>query len=117
MLGLSRMELIGWKVRKRDRHTIPGRRRKISNAKESKIAIREKIVTKERKRDFEISRTNRFLYRTRYFTDSGIIGSKEFVSSTYQQFKHLFQCRHEKKPKSVKGLEGVFSMKRLSEVF
>jgi putative transposase len=73
-------------------------------------------VEKERKRDFEISRTDRFLYRTRYFTDSGIIGSREYVFGTYQQFKHLFQSKHEKKPKSVKGLDGVFSLKRLADV-
>ncbi|BBO88410.1 transposase [Desulfosarcina ovata] len=77
--------------------------------------IPEKIVTEERERNFEIGRKERFLYRTRYFTDSGIIGSREFVSDTYQQFKHLFQSKHEKKPKSVKGLDGVFSLKRLSE--
>jgi len=77
--------------------------------------IPEKIVTEERKKEFEISRTDRFLYRTRYFTDSGIIGSRDFVSGTYQQFKHLFQSKHEKKPKLVKGLDGVFSLKRLSE--
>ncbi len=78
--------------------------------------ISAKIVTEERKRNFEISRTDRFLHRTRYFTDSGIIGSREYVSVTYQQFKHLFQSKHEKKPKSVKGLDGVFSLKRLSEI-
>ncbi|BBO88501.1 hypothetical protein DSCOOX_16810 [Desulfosarcina ovata subsp. ovata] len=78
--------------------------------------IPEKIVTEERERNFEIGRKERFLYRTRYFTDSGIIGSREFVSGTYQQFKHLFQSKHEKKPKSVKGLDGVFSLKRLSEI-
>lgn len=42
--------------------------------------IDEKIVAKERKKEFEISRVDRFRYRTRYFTDSGIIGSKEFVA-------------------------------------
>ena len=78
--------------------------------------IDEKIVAKEREKDFEISRTDRFLYRTRYFTDSGIIGSREYVSATYQQFKHLFRCKHEKKPRLVKGLDGVFSLKRLSEM-
>jgi hypothetical protein len=78
--------------------------------------IRAKIVTEERKRNFEISRVDRFLYRTRYFTDSGIIGSREFVTDTYQQFKHLFQSKHDKKPKLVKGLDGVFSLKRLSEL-
>ena len=78
--------------------------------------IDEKIVAKERKKAFEISRKDRFLYRTRYFTDSGIIGSREFVSITYQQFKHLFQSKHEKKPKLVKGLNGLYSLKRLSEM-
>jgi REP-associated tyrosine transposase len=78
--------------------------------------IPERIVGKQRKKDFEISRTDRFLSRTRYFTDSGIIGSREFVSSTYRQFKHLFRSSQDKKPKAVKGLDGVYSLKRLSEV-
>jgi len=39
--------------------------------------IGDKILEKERNREFEISRNDRFRYRTRYFTDSGIIGSKE----------------------------------------
>jgi len=43
--------------------------------------------------------------------------SKEFVSTNYQRFKHLFYSKHEKKPKPIKGLEGVYSLKRLSEVF
>jgi len=78
--------------------------------------IGDRILEKERKREFELSRNNRFRYRTRYFTDSGIIGSKEFVSSNYQRFKHLFYSKHEKKPKPIKGLSGVYSLKRLSEV-
>jgi putative transposase len=78
--------------------------------------IDKKNVDKERKKDFEISRADRFLYRTRYFTDSGIIGSREFVSATYEQFKHLFQSKHEKKPRAVKGLAGLFSLKRLAEL-
>jgi REP element-mobilizing transposase RayT len=78
--------------------------------------IDDKVVTKERKIEFEISRIDRFRYRTRYFTDSGIIGSKEFVAANYQRFKHLFYSKHEKKPKPIKGLDGMYSLKRLSEV-
>jgi putative transposase len=70
---------------------------------------------KAQKGNFDISRVDRFRQRTRYFTDSGIIGSKEFVAGIYRQFKHHFQSRHEKKPKVVKGLDGIFSLKRLSE--
>jgi len=57
------------------------------------------------------------LYRTRYFTDSGVIGTKEFVSRTYVRFKHHFNSKNEKKPKPVKGLSGIYSLKRLSEVY
>jgi hypothetical protein len=64
--------------------------------------------------DFEISRVSRFRYRTRYFTHSEIIGSKEFVRKNYQRFKHLFYSKHEKKPKPIKGLDGMYSLKRLS---
>jgi putative transposase len=77
--------------------------------------IEEAIVEKARKKDFEITRADRFRCRTRYFSDSGIIGSKEFVFNTYLQFKELFQSRHEKKPKRVKGLSGIYSLKRLAE--
>ena len=52
--------------------------------------IGARILEKERNREFELSRNNRFRYRTRYFTDAGIIGSKQFVSENYQRFKHLF---------------------------
>ena len=78
--------------------------------------IADKVVAKERKKDFEITRISRFRYRTRYFTDSGIIGSKEFVAENYQRFKHLFHSKHEKKPKPIKGLDGMYSLKRLSEL-
>ena len=81
---------------------------------QSKV-IDPKVLAKERKKDFEIDRLSRFRYRTRHFTDSGIIGSKDFVSTHYQRFKHLFQSKHEKKPKPIKGLDGLFSLKRLSE--
>ena len=82
---------------------------------QSKV-IDAKVVAKELKKNFEISRISRFRYRTRYFTDSGIIGSKEFVAENYQRFKHLFYSKHEKKPKPIKGLDGMYSLKRLSEV-
>jgi hypothetical protein len=77
--------------------------------------IDDKVIANERKGGFKISRVDRFRYRTRYFTDSGIIGSKEFVAQNYQRFKHLFYSKHKKKPKSIKGLEGIYSLKRLTE--
>ncbi len=41
-----------------------------------------------------------------YFTDSGIIGSKEFVTKHYQHFKHLFQSKNEKVPKAIQVSPG-----------
>jgi hypothetical protein len=78
--------------------------------------IDPKVIAKERKKDFEISQVSQFRHRTRYFTDSGIIGSKEFVAENYKRFKHLFCSKHEKNPRPIKGLEGVYSLKRLSEI-
>ncbi len=78
--------------------------------------IGDRTLEKERAREFELSQSDRFRYRTRYFTDSGVIGSKEFVSKTYIRFKHHFNSKNEKKPKPIKGLEGMYSLKRLSEV-
>ena len=81
----------------------------------SSVAIDEKILERERKVDFATTRMYRFRYRTRYFSDSGVIGSKEFVSRNYQRFKDIFQSKHEKKPKAVGGLDGIYSLKRLAE--
>ena len=72
----------------------------------SSTTIDKKVLEKERKTDYEITRLHRFRYRARYFSNSGIIGSKEFVSTNYRRFKHIFQSKHEKKPKPIKGLEG-----------
>jgi REP element-mobilizing transposase RayT len=80
----------------------------------SKKVIDQAIVENERERNFEPTRTARFMNRTRYFTDSGIIGTQAFVADHYQQFKHMFQSRHEKKPKPIKGLDGIYSLKRLT---
>ena len=80
----------------------------------TKKIIEDKIIIKERNRKYKLSRADRFLYKTRYFTDSGVIGSKAFVSENYQKFQHLFQCK-DKKPKTISGLDGIYSMKRLIE--
>jgi hypothetical protein len=77
--------------------------------------IAEKTVEKKRSKDFKTNQVDRFMYRTRYFSDSGIIGKKEFVAQNYQRFKHHFQSKTDKIPKLISGLDGVYSLKRLSE--
>jgi REP element-mobilizing transposase RayT len=76
--------------------------------------IDNSVLQKERKNDFELKRVQRFRYRTRYFTDSGIIGTKEFVSGNYRRFKDLFMSKRDKIPKPVAGLDGIYSLKKLA---
>ncbi len=88
----------------------------VSRPEEGRVnVIDEKVLEKERASDFDLGRIRRFQYRTRYFTDSGIIGTKEFVSLNYIRLKDIFESKHEKKPKPIKGLDGLYSLKRLSE--
>jgi REP element-mobilizing transposase RayT len=75
-----------------------------------------KMVRKERKKGYKLTAADRLRYRTRYFTDSGVIGTKEFVARHAKKFHDHFACKQEKKPRKVDGLEGIFSLKRLSEV-
>jgi putative transposase len=72
-------------------------------------------LEKERAKDFELGKVDRFLLRTRYFTDSGIIGSRAFVSKLYIAFRDHYGSSREKVPKPIKGLDGIYSLKRLSE--
>jgi len=48
-------------------------------------------------------------------SDSGIIGTREFVKKNYQRFNHIFHSKNEKIPKRISGLNGVYSLKRLTE--
>ncbi len=72
-------------------------------------------LEKEREKGYEINELDRFLYRTKYFSDSGIIGAKAFVVRHYRTFRHHFSSKHEKRPIPIKGLGGIYSLKRLSE--
>ena len=77
--------------------------------------IRKNLLRKARKKNFKPTRMERFLVRTRYFTDSGVIGSKAFVSDAFCQFQDVFQNPGRRKPKPVHGLSGVYSLKKLIE--
>jgi len=78
--------------------------------------IQRSVIRKARKKNFKPTRVERFLTRNRYFTDSGVIGSKAFVSDKFDEFQEVFQNPGKRKPKPIKGLDGVYSLKRLSEV-
>jgi REP-associated tyrosine transposase len=76
--------------------------------------IPEKVFQKEKKKGFEPTTIDRFRLRTRYFTDSGIIGSKEFVRRSWDRLKGGNDLR-DKIPLSVAGIKGMYSLKRLNE--
>ncbi len=81
--------------------------------KSLKRGIDPKIVEKARKKGYKISRTDRFRYRCRYFTDSGVIGGKDFVQEVFDQVKHLLGSKDTRKFTPIGGGEGLYSMKRL----
>ena len=56
----------------------------------------------------------RFIQRTRFFTDAGIIGSKEFVRQGFEHFRDLIQPKRERRPHKIQGLEQTYSLKRLT---
>jgi hypothetical protein len=55
----------------------------------------------------------RFIQRTRFFTDAGIIGSREFVRQGFELFQDIIQPKRKRKPHKIKGLEQIYSLKRL----
>ena len=74
-------------------------------------------IEREREKGFELNEIDHFRYRTRYFTDSGIIRSKVFDNRLYRQYRDRLSSKHRKRPKPIRGLKGVYSLKRLSTVF
>ena len=56
---------------------------------------------------------NRFKYRCRYFTDSGIIGTKTFVSNCYRLFMDKLPVKKPIEPKAINGLPNLYCLKRL----
>ena len=72
--------------------------------------LEEKLLEKEQQREFKLPAGRRMLYRTRYFTDSGIIGTREYVRRTYLQVMGKFGAKRDKVPKPISGLEGIYSI-------
>ncbi|MBI5018467.1 MAG: hypothetical protein HZB55_23650 [Deltaproteobacteria bacterium] len=76
-------------------------------------AIPEATYQAEERRGFEIGAATRLRGRIRHFTESGVIGTKQFVAACYERFESHFACKHPKKPQPVDGVESMFSLKRL----
>ncbi|MGE0827480.1 MAG: transposase [Candidatus Binatia bacterium] len=77
--------------------------------------IDPKRMDKEAQKGFALTPVDRLRYRTRYFTDSGVIGTKAFVARCAQIFERHFISRHAKRPRSIVGLPGVYALNRLAD--
>ena len=75
-------------------------------------SIDKNRTRKEIKKDFKSSAIDRFRGRTRYFTDSGIIGSKQFIISLWDKLRSP-KDNPDKVPTRIAGLENIYSLKRL----
>ncbi len=76
-------------------------------------ALNEDLLEKERQREFRLPAGRRLLYRTRHFTDSGIIGTRDYVCCTYRKIRDRFAAKRDQVPKPVRGFGGIYSLKRL----
>ena len=72
------------------------------------------VIETERDKNYELTRVGTLRFKTRYFTDSVIIGTKGFVVSYYNMFMGCFNTSNEKKPKKISGFDGIYSLKRLA---
>ncbi len=62
-----------------------------------------------------LSKKDYFRYRCRYFTDSGIIGTKTFVDNCYQSIKSQISVLSQPEPQPILGLPQIYSLKRLTK--
>lgn len=78
-----------------------------------KRAIPNEISDAERRDDYHVSRTALFRYRSRYFTESVVLGSKEFVRGVYGNLRTFMKTKKDRDPTKINGLEGLYSLRRL----
>lgn len=71
------------------------------------------IVEQERTKGFGMTRVDLFAHRCRYFTDSGIIGSREFVEKGFKIVQHVLKSKNERRFTRISGLSSIYSMKKL----
>jgi hypothetical protein len=74
-------------------------------------SLDDEVVRKERRRNYVLGDVDMFRYR--YFTDSGVIGTREFVEEAAARLRARVPGRRERTPHRFKGLDGLCTMKRL----
>ncbi len=74
----------------------------------------EEVVQEARKRNYVLGDMELFRYRCRYFTDSGVIGSREFVEKVGSRLQKMVPGRKERAANRFKGVDGAYTLKRLA---
>jgi REP element-mobilizing transposase RayT len=72
------------------------------------------VVNSERNRNYLLGDVDLFRYRCRYFSDSGVIGSREFVEKVGRRLKEKVPTRKERPAHGFKGAAGLCTLKRLA---
>ena len=79
----------------------------------TKAEILEKVIANDR-----VSLAEYVRIRVRYFTDGGVLGSREFVEGIFQECRDRFGPKRVKGGSRVRGLElkqGMFSLRNLKK--
>ncbi len=63
----------------------------------------------------KLSKRDYFRYRCRYFTDSGIIGTKAFVNNCYKALKSHLIVKSPPEPQPIRGLPQIYSLKHFTK--
>lgn len=80
----------------------------------TKHKISKKSYTRAKAKNFEYDFQERFLHRCRYFTDSVILGSIDFVKEHHALYKHKLFDKRERKFSEVESFQ-FHSMKRVRD--
>jgi putative transposase len=80
-----------------------------SNGKHS---IPKAVSDQEAKAGHRLSRTSLFRYRSRYFTESVVLGSKGFVKGIYGRIQPYLRTREDRDPIRIHGVKGLYSLRR-----
>lgn len=80
-----------------------------------KRAIPKVISETGSKERYRVSRALLFRYRSRYFTESVALGSREFVRTVYGKLQLFLKTKMDRDPFKVRGLSGLYSLRRLEQ--
>ncbi len=75
--------------------------------------IPDELYDKAEEKDFQYSFKEEFMHQCRYFSDSLIIGTHEFVEFIHSQYKNKLFEKRKRRFYKMKGFENIYSMRDL----